>query len=155
MVSNGALIDTAENAAAHTKTFHYKMTQPFSTYLLSLAGGEMDVAVDQWEDKPLIYAVPKGMGSLIPTSFGDTKEMLTFYSERFGVKFAWPKYAQTCVFDFGGGMENVSATTLVAEALGGRAERTLGYGEPEFARVGASVVRRFDYLPQLGKYLAE
>ena len=117
MVGNGALVDTAENAALHTKTFHYKMTQPFSTYLLSLAGGEMDVVTDQWEDRPLIYAVPKGMGNLIPTSFGDTKDMLTFYSERFGVKYAWPKYAQTCVFDFGGGMENVSATTLVAGAL--------------------------------------
>ncbi len=117
VVSNGALLDVAENAALHTKTFHYKMTQPFSTYLLSLAGGELDVATDKWEDRDLVYAVPKGMGGLIPTSFGDTKDMLTFYSERFGVKYAWPKYAQTCVWDFGGGMENVSATTLTAGAL--------------------------------------
>ena len=117
LIGNGALVDIAENSFSHTKTFHWKMTQPFSTYLLSLAGGEMDVATDKWEDRDLIYAVPKGSGSLIPTSFGDTKDMLTFYSERFGVKYAWPKYAQTCVFDFGGGMENVSATTLGAVSL--------------------------------------
>src|SRR5579862_5722355 len=72
----------------------------------------MDVARDSWEGVPLFYCVPKGEGKYIPASFGDTKDMLTFFSERFGVKYAWPKYAQTCSFDFGGGMENVSATTL-------------------------------------------
>ena len=117
LVSNGALLDTKKDKTLHTTTFHYKMTQPFATYLLSLVGGEMDVEEDEWRGIPLVYAVPKGMGSLVPDSFDDTPKMLSFFSDRFGVKFAWPKYAQSCVFDFGGGMENVSATTLTAGAL--------------------------------------
>ena len=117
LVSNGSLEGITETPSLKTHTFHYKMTQPFATYLLSLVGGEMDVATDIWRDKPLIYAVPKGMGDTIAPSFGHTPDMLSFFSDRFGVPYAWPKYAQTGVWDFGGGMENVSATTLVAEAL--------------------------------------
>ena len=115
VVGNGVLADTAQGIG--TKTYHWKMDQPHATYLLSLTGGEMDVANDMWNDVPLIYAVPRGAGNLIPASFGDTKDMLTFFSDRLGVKYPWPKYAQTAVFNFGGGMENVSATTLVQESL--------------------------------------
>ena len=115
VVGNGVLADTTH--VFDTKTYHWKMDQPHSSYLLSLVGGEMDVANDTWDDVPLIYAVPRGAGSLIPPSFADTKDMLTFFSDRLGVKYPWPKYAQTAVFDFGGGMENVSATTLVQEGL--------------------------------------
>ncbi len=112
VVGNGKLIAITENRASKTRTFHWKMTQPHSTYLLSLAGGEMDVVKDHWQGVDLIYAVPKGDGSFIPATFGDTKDMLSFFSERIGYKYPWPKYAQTCEFDFGGGQENVSATTL-------------------------------------------
>src|SRR5207248_2925182 len=50
-------------------------------------------------------------------SFSDTPDMLSFFSQVLGVKYPWAKYAQTCMFDFGGGMENVSATTLGEGAL--------------------------------------
>jgi aminopeptidase N len=39
--------------------------------------------------------------------------MIDTYSRLTGVKYPWDKYAQTTVADFFGGMENVSATTLV------------------------------------------
>lgn len=112
VIGNGKLVSQTRNPKAHTRTFHWKMTQPHATYLLSLIGGEMDLAHDTWRGIDLYYAVPKGEGKYIPASFGDTKDMLSFFSDRLGVKYPWPKYAQTCVFDFGGGMENVSATTL-------------------------------------------
>ncbi len=38
-------------------------------------------------------------------------EMVKFFSEKTGVKYPYAKYAQTTVRDFGGGMENISATT--------------------------------------------
>lgn len=112
VIGNGKLMDITENKAAKTRTFHWKMTQPHAPYLLSLIGGEMDVARDTWRGVDLFYAVPKGEGKYIPASFGDTKDMLSFFSDKLGVKYPWPKYAQTAIFDFGGGMENVSATTL-------------------------------------------
>jgi aminopeptidase N len=112
VIGNGRLMDVAEHRAAKTRTFHWKMTQPHATYLLSLAGGEMDVARDKWAGVDLFYAVPKGEGKYIPATYGNTKDMLQFFSDVLGVKYPWPKYAQTAMFDFGGGMENVSATTL-------------------------------------------
>jgi aminopeptidase N len=112
VIGNGRLVGTDANRQTHTRTFHWKMVQPHSTYLLSLAGGEMDIGYEDWKGVGLLYAVPKGEAKYIDASFGDTKDMLTYFSDRLGVKYPWPKYAQTCVFDFGGGMENVSATTL-------------------------------------------
>jgi aminopeptidase N len=112
VIGNGAELPASMDSAKHTKTYNWVMKQPHSTYLLSLAGGEMDVQKSQWAGVPLYYAVPQGMGSLIPATFGHTPDMLGFFSKRFGYKYPWPKYAQTCAFDFPGGMENVSATTL-------------------------------------------
>ena len=117
VIGNGVGGKIGEDRANKTKTFRWKMSQPHSTYLLSLVAGELEVKYDKWEGKPLIYAVPKGKGDLIADSFADTKDMLTFYSDTVGVKYPWPKYAQTCVYDFGGGMENVSATTLTEAPL--------------------------------------
>ncbi|HEU4643883.1 MAG TPA: M1 family aminopeptidase, partial [Gemmatimonadaceae bacterium] len=45
--------------------------------------------------------------------FSVTPRMIDVYSRLTGVRYPWAKYAQTTVADFFGGMENVSATTLV------------------------------------------
>ena len=37
--------------------------------------------------------------------------MVKFFSEKTGVKYPYAKYAQTMTRDFGGGMENITATT--------------------------------------------
>ena len=115
VVGNGILV--SEKLVGAKKSFHWKMNQPHATYLLSLVGGPFEVKKDIWQDVPLWYIAPKGRGKLIDDSFSDTKDMLTFFSQRVGVKYPWPKYAQNAVWEFGGGMENVSSTTLGAEAL--------------------------------------
>ncbi|MEM4372050.1 MAG: M1 family metallopeptidase, partial [Metallosphaera sp.] len=43
--------------------------------------------------------------------------MLDFFSDKIGVEYPWPKYAQVCCYGFGGGMENTSATTLTERTL--------------------------------------
>ena len=43
--------------------------------------------------------------------------MIKFFSEKTGVKYPYPKYSQTMVEDFGGGMENISATTQIEEMI--------------------------------------
>jgi aminopeptidase N len=117
IIGNGVQGETTKNPARHTRTFHWTMNQPHSTYLLSLVGGELDVRKDSWSGIPLYYVVPRGKADLIPASFGNTPDMLQFFSDLLGVKYPWPKYAQSAMFDFGGGMENVSATTLGAFSL--------------------------------------
>lgn len=115
VIGNGNLI--SNTVAGNRRTWHWKMTQPHATYLLSLVGGPFDIGKDTWQGVELWFVVPKGKGHLIPGSFGDTKDMLTYFSNITGVKYAWPKYAQNAMYDFGGGMENVSATTLGQDSL--------------------------------------
>lgn len=117
VVGNGALVSDKTNRAAQTRTVHWRMSQPHATYLLSLAGGPLDLKVGEWQGVPLLFAVPRGKGNLIEDSFGDTADMMAFFSVATGVKFPWPKYAQSAMYEFGGGMENVSATTLGEASL--------------------------------------
>ncbi|HSI72650.1 MAG TPA: M1 family metallopeptidase, partial [Fimbriimonas sp.] len=112
VIGNGLLISTTPSTDGKKKTYVWRMTQPHATYLLSLVGGPFDIKKDKWEGVDLWYVVPRGDGYLIEDSFGHTKDMLTFFSKRLGVKYPWPKYAQNAMYDFGGGMENVSSTTL-------------------------------------------
>jgi aminopeptidase N len=43
---------------------------------------------------------------------------LSFFSDRFGYRYAFPKYAQVCITDFTfGGMENTSCTLLTDRCL--------------------------------------
>ncbi|MBB6051293.1 M1 family metallopeptidase [Armatimonas rosea] len=115
VVGNGLpLSDTVKNGR---RTVRWKMTQPHATYLMALVAGPFDIKKDKWRDVPLWYVVPKGYGDMIDASFGDTPDMLEFFSTITGVKYAWPKYAQNAMYDFGGGMENVSSTTLGMGAL--------------------------------------
>ncbi|MDR3691767.1 MAG: M1 family aminopeptidase [Fimbriimonas sp.] len=124
VVGNGNLVSNSQSADGKRRTFVWKMPLPHATYLLTLCGGPFDIKTDNWEGVKLMYVVPKGEKYLIDGSFGDTKDMLSFYSKITGVKYPWPKYAQDAMYDFGGGMENVSATTLQESAL---AESREGY----------------------------
>jgi len=117
VIGNGVKTMDSVDKTKGTRTVHWEMKQPHATYLLSLCGGPFDVKEAKWEGVQLLYVVPKGKGDLIDASFGDTPDMLSFYSKITGVKYAWPKYAQDAMYDFGGGMENVSATTLGAGSL--------------------------------------
>jgi aminopeptidase N len=91
---------------------------PVSTYLISFVAGEYKEKKDTWRNLPLTYNVPRGMEDTIDPTFHHTKEMLDFFSDRFGVPYPWEKYAQTAVDEFvASGMENVSATTLAARDI--------------------------------------
>lgn len=107
---NGTLKSNSLDESYKTRTFHWQMEQPHATYLFSLAAGLFDIKTAEWRGVPLTYAAPKGKGHLIDNTFDETPEMLSFYSDLLGVKYPWPKYAQFAVYEFGGGLENISAT---------------------------------------------
>jgi aminopeptidase N len=115
VIGNGTKI--GEKVTGGRRTVSWKMTQPHVTYLVSLVAGPFDIRYDRWNNLPLIYSVPKGMSAYIDDSFGDTKDMLAFFSRKLKVPYPWPMYAQNAVYEFPGGMENVSSTTLGAGAL--------------------------------------
>ncbi|RYG87104.1 aminopeptidase, partial [bacterium] len=116
-VGNGKLVRESKSSDGKRKTFVWRQDLPHATYLLTAVGGPFDVKKDAWRGKPLWYVVPRGQGKYIDASFGHTPDMLSFFSDRLGYEYPWAKYAQNAMYDFGGGMENVSATTLGAGSL--------------------------------------
>jgi aminopeptidase N len=116
-VSNGKLLGV-QDAPNGQKTWTWRQSLPVSTYLISFVAGEYKEKKDTWRNIPITYNVPRGMEDTIDPTFSHTKEMLTFFSDRFGVPYPWEQYAQTAVDDFvASGMENVSATTLAARDI--------------------------------------
>jgi len=116
-VSNGKLVERKENSATHTVTFDWKQDKPHPAYLVTLAVGQYEVVRETWDKIPVLYYVPKGRRDDATRSFAHTREMLTFFSQRFGIHYPWDKYAQIIGYQYGGGMENTSATTLGEMAL--------------------------------------
>ena len=116
-VSNGKLL-SVQDAPNGQKTWTWRQSLPVSTYLISFVAGEYKSTKDTWRGIPISYNVPRGMEDTVGPTFSRTKEMLDFFSERFGVPYPWEQYAQTAVDDFvASGMENVSATTLAARDM--------------------------------------
>lgn len=116
VVSNGELVETA--AEGDHKTYHWHQTQVHPTYLMALAVGEFDVIQDQWQDIPVTYYVEKGRQDQGQITMGKTPRMVEFLSEKYGYRYAFPKYAQVCAADFiFGGMENTSVTILTDRCL--------------------------------------
>jgi len=111
VIGNGELVSESDDG--DKAIWHWKMDQPHATYLLSLAAGPLDVKKEgkNW------FITPGGKGHLIPASFGDTNDMMAFFTKVTGVPYPWAKYAQNAMIDFGGGMENVSSTHLGADSL--------------------------------------
>lgn len=117
VISNGKLL-SKKNNPDKTVTFHWKQEKDHVSYLITLVVGKFDVVEEDWKGKPVQYFVPTGYKKDISRTFGRTREMLDFFSLRFGIDYPWEKYAQVIVEQFtAGGMENTSATTLTDRAL--------------------------------------
>jgi aminopeptidase N len=116
VVSNGELVEVKEDGDYKIHHWHQKQVHP--TYLMALAVGEFDVIQDQWQDVPVTYYVEKGRKDQGQLTMGKTPQMIEFFSEKYGYKYAYPKYAQVCAADFiFGGMENTSVTILTDRCL--------------------------------------
>ena len=110
VVSNGKLLDTKDNSDG-TRTFHWKIDQPHASYLTSIIVGEYSPIVSEYQGIPIITNVYSNQVEEGKVTAARLPEMVKFFSEKTGLKYPYAKYAQTTVRDFGGGMENISATT--------------------------------------------
>jgi aminopeptidase N len=110
VVSNGRLVSTKENKD-NTRTFDWKIEQPHASYLTSIVVGEYAAVEGSYAGIPVTsYVYPQETAEGRVTTVR-LPEMVKFFSEITGVKYPYAKYAQTMAHDFGGGMENISATT--------------------------------------------
>lgn len=111
-ISNGVLESVTLNSSSGTKTFDWKMDQPYSNYLTTLIVGNFKTISEKVGDKTLEYNIPPDKIDMVKTVYGRTPSMLKFYSD-YIYPYPYGRYAQTAVQDFAyGGMENVTATTL-------------------------------------------
>ncbi|MCI0486211.1 MAG: HEAT repeat domain-containing protein [Blastocatellia bacterium] len=117
VISNGALIDVKADARNKTKTWHWKMDQPFSSYLVSIIVGEYAEVKDHFKTIPVVSYVYRDQVENARVSFGKLARMVAFFSEKIGYDYPYAKYAQTMVRDFGGAMENITATTMTDTAV--------------------------------------
>lgn len=111
-VSNGQLVTDRQNRDG-TRTMRWSQERPTVSYLVSLVIAPLVKIADRWNGIPVDYYVYRQDSALARPLFGVTPEMIAVYSRMTGVVYPWAKYAQITVADFFGGMENVSATTLV------------------------------------------
>jgi len=116
VLSNGRKVSDAESGDA--RIVHWKQEQEHVPYLITLVVGEFAILNEEWRGKRIAYWVPPDRKGDAMRSFGNTKRMLDFFSDRIGVEYPWHKYAQVVVEQFNwGGMENTGATTLNARTL--------------------------------------
>ena len=109
-LSNGELVFSIDNADS-TRTDCWKMDLPHPPYLAMMAIGEFAIVKDKWRGKEVSYYVEKEYEPYAKAIFGNTPEMLEFYSNKLGVEYAWNKYSQIVVRDYvSGAMENTTAT---------------------------------------------
>jgi aminopeptidase N len=111
-VSNGALVGDTKDATG-ARTLRWREERPSATYLVSLVVAPLARIHDSWKGVPVDYYTYHADSALAWRLFHVTPDMIDVYSRLTGVPYPWQKYAQTTVADFFGGMENVSATTLV------------------------------------------
>lgn len=112
VISNGTLISSNASASESGRIWHWKMDKPYSSYLVSIIVGKFAVVKDQFKNVPIESYVYADQVENAKVSFAKIGQMVAYFSERLGFDFPYSKYAQITVRDFGGGMENITATTL-------------------------------------------
>ncbi len=113
VLSNGTSVDVRDNGDG-TRTWHYRMTHPHSTYLVMLAIGRYGVrTLHTKAGVPVnLWYYPEEPGRIEPT-YRYSAAIIDFVAEETGVPYPWESYSQVPVQDFlYGGMENTTATVF-------------------------------------------
>lgn len=114
-LSNGLLLSSTNNQNG-TRTDYWKQNLPHAPYLFTMAIDQYAVITDTWRGKEVSYYVDTAFAQSARTIFGNTPEMLEFFSNKLNYPYPWDKYAQAVVLNFvAGAMENTSATLFYEE----------------------------------------
>lgn len=115
-LSNGTLKSQVVNPNG-TRTDYWKMDQKHAPYLVFMGVGEFNVTKDSWNGIEVNYYVEPEFAPEAKTIFGNTPEMITYFSNITGIPYPWDKYSQIVVRDFvSGAMENTTAVVHAEDA---------------------------------------
>ena len=109
-LSNG-LMKSSTNGNGGLRTDHWVMDKKHAPYLFFMGVGDYAVVKDKWRNIPVDYYVEKEYEPYAKQIFGNTPEMMEFFSKRLNYDYPWSKYAQITGRDYvSGAMENTTAT---------------------------------------------
>lgn len=109
-LSNGLLVSKKNNADG-TRTDDWKMDLPHAPYLFFMGVGDFTITKDSYKGKEVAYYTEPNQAQYARKVFGNTPEMIKFYSTILGIDFPWAKYDQIVGRDYvSGAMENTTAT---------------------------------------------
>ncbi len=116
-LSNGKLISSKKNSDG-TRTDHWRQDLKHAPYLFMLGVGEFKIVKDYYvrpdgSKMEVFYYVEPEWEQYAKDIFGQTPEMIGFFSKLLGVEFPWDKYHQIVVRDYvSGAMENTGAVVF-------------------------------------------
>ena len=116
-LSNG-LLKEQKKEANNLRTDYWVMDKKHSPYLFFMGVGEYAVVKDKWRNIPVDYYVEKEYEPYAKQIYGNTPEMIEFFSKKLGYDYPWSKYAQISGRDYvSGAMENTTATLHSSDVL--------------------------------------
>lgn len=125
-LSNGLLISQKKNTDG-SRSDYWKMDLPHAPYLFFMGVGDFAIVKDSYKGKEVSYYIEKKQQPYARGVFGNTPEMMDFFSKKLNVEYPWPKYAQMVGRDYvSGAMENTSATLHQESAYQNARELTEG-----------------------------
>ena len=109
-LSNGIMKSSTKESGG-LRTDHWVMDKKHAPYLFFMGVGEYAIVKDKWRNIEVDYYVEKEYEPFAKQIFGNTPEMIEFFSKRLNYDYPWSKYAQITGRDFvSGAMENTTAT---------------------------------------------
>lgn len=114
-LANGRLISTRKLANQKTASL-WKQHYPIPTYTFGFAAGPYRIVKEKKHDLEFQYLVTSFSDEETRRIFHDTPDMLEFFEDRSGVKYADKTYAQ--VLAAGGVEQEMSSFTALKEAYG-------------------------------------
>ncbi|KMQ67582.1 peptidase M1 [Chryseobacterium sp. FH2] len=116
-LSNGILKDSQKESNG-LRTDHWIMDKRHSTYLFFMGVGEYAIVKDKWKNIPVDYYIEKEYEPYAKQIYGNTPEMIEFFSKKMGYDYPWAKYAQISGREYvSGAMENTTATLHGSDIL--------------------------------------
>ncbi len=112
-LSNGELIWSRGNNDG-TRTDFWRLDLPHAPYLAMVAIGDWEVVEDNRGDVPIRYWVEPSFRDQAMVIFGNTPEMMDYFSDILSFPYPWPNYDQIIVRDFvTGAMENTTSSVYM------------------------------------------